>query len=248
MEILRPSSFSGLTGLIAGFTTRVSGASPPPWQGLNLSFDVGDTRKNVERNRKMVLDHLGWRGALVLPRQVHGSEVLEIDEPVEPGSLEGDALFSQTPNILLGILVADCVPLLLAAAQGTAVGCVHAGWRGTAQGIAGKAIEEIGSSLRIDPGDLFVAIGPCIGPCCYEVDEPVVRAVSLACPGGLPASRTVDLQEANRRQLIAAGVRPDRIEILRLCTACRPDLFFSYRRDSGRTGRIMAFIGMARQG
>lgn len=233
-----------LAGVSAGFTTRWSGTSPAPWSTLNLSENVGDAKRHVSQNRKVLLDHLKWPGALIIPRQVHGSEVLIIEEPTDWDALEGDAAITSASGILLGVLVADCVPILLADRRGRAVGCVHAGWRGTAQDIATRAVNAMTAFAGTDPEDVQAAIGPCIGPCCYEVDDPVLQALSRACPGGLPQTTRVDLQEINRRQLVAAGMIDDHIEILRLCTSCRKDLFFSYRRDFGQTGRMMGFIGL----
>jgi hypothetical protein len=181
-------------------------------------------------------------------RQVHGATVLRAERHGLAG--HADALTTARPGLPLCVSTADCLPVLLYDAHAGRLAAVHAGWRGTVQSVTRAAVltlVEAGSAAA----DLVVAIGPSIGPCCYEVDAPVIARLEAAFSGGWEAWATpkgpgkwmLDLWGANRDQLIAAGVRPERIDLLRLCTGCRPDLLFSYRRERG-AGRLVAVAAL----
>ncbi len=144
------------------------------------------------------------------------------------------------------VRTADCVPALLAERDGRAAAAVHAGWRGVVAGVVGSAIREL-AAAGVDPARLVVALGPSIGPCCYEVGEEVANALAAASgvePTGGPEGRPrVDLGLAVRRQLEDRGVPSRVISTAPWCTRCRDDLFFSYRRDGERAGRMLALVG-----
>jgi YfiH family protein len=185
---------------------------------------------------------------LVSLRQVHGSTV-RIVPPAPPDGdrPEGDALATDAAGLALGVWVADCVPALICDPRTRAVAAVHAGWRGTVAGIVGGAIATLRERFGSRPADLRVALGPAIGPCCFEVGDEVVEALLGADAGAdtcvRPGPRAhVDLAGANRRQAIAAGVPGSQVESAGLCTVCRPDLLESYRRDRQTAGRMAAFI------
>jgi YfiH family protein len=195
---------------------------------------------------------LGARGLAVEPvayaRQVHGADVIR----AEKGGFAGaaDALATDRAGLPLAISTADCLPIVLYDPRGRRLAAVHAGWRGTVARVtraAVGALVEAGSTAA----DLIVAVGPSIGPCCYEVDVPVVERLEAAFPGGWGSWVTprgagrwmLDLWRANLDQLSGAGVRPDRIDNLRLCTGCRPDLLFSYRRERG-AGRLVTVAAL----
>jgi hypothetical protein len=189
---------------------------------------------------------------LVGVRQVHGRRVIHIrpgDAIGREGSApEADAIISSDPARAMMVRVADCVPILLADPNHTVVAAVHAGWRGTAAGVAAAAVEAI-ARLGIRPADLVAALGPSIGPCCYQVDAPVRDAFLNAFP---PAGAwfaadgrdrwKVDLWQANVAQLVSAGLARESIHDARLCTAHHPDLCHSYRRDGAAAGRMVAAI------
>ena len=190
----------------------------------------------------------GLTGAVAFARQVHGAAVL----PVERGGLAGpgDALATAEPGLPLAISTADCLPIVLYDARRGRLAAVHAGWRGTAQSVTRAAVAALvgaGSAAA----DLVAAVGPSIGPCCYEVDGPVIERLEAAFPGRWqpwampkgPGKWMLDLWGANLDQLAAAGVRPERIDLLRLCTGCRPDLLFSYRREKG-AGRLVTVAAL----
>jgi len=163
-------------------------------------------------------------------KQIHSNRVLIATETGSAG--EGDALISD--RVKVSIRTADCLPILVADPRRKAVAAIHAGWRGTAAGIVGAAIDLMRAEFGTDPQDLLAAIGPGIGVCCYEVGEEVARQF------GRDTAGCIDLAEANRNQLIAAGVK--QIDVLAHCTFCEADQFHSFRRDKDRAGRMISYI------
>jgi polyphenol oxidase len=170
-------------------------------------------------------------------KQIHSSSCVAAEG--RRGVLgQGDALLENTPGAVVAVKTADCVPILLVDDQHRAVAAVHAGWRGTVARIAREAVAKMRARFATDPAGLHAAIGPGIGPCCYEVGPEV------AAHFGVPKRGPVDLAAANRRQLIEAGVTPARIYTSNLCTMCRPGEFHSYRRDKEAAGRLYTFVGL----
>jgi YfiH family protein len=241
MEMLRSRL---LEGVPHGFTTRLGGASRGPFESLNLGGAVGDEPACVERNWARLRQATGLAFARV--RQVHGQRVLHAREPTPSPSLEADAVISDRPGLAACVSVADCVPILLADPDSGAVAAVHAGWRGTLARAAASAVEALARDHGARPGDLLAAIGPSIGPCCYEVSEDLAARFrhEMGPAAGNPRGRQsrVDLWLANVQVLRQAGLAKERIEVLGRCTACDPERFFSHRRDIGRTGRMVGFV------
>ena len=167
---------------------------------------------------------------LVTLRQIHSDIAVHADRAGCP--VEGDALLSSAPGRLVGVKTADCLPILLVDERHRAVAAVHAGWRGTAAQIALKTLR----AMNARPADLLAAIGPGIGPCCYEVGPEV------AARFGIEGRARIDLAEINRQQLLSAGI--ERIYIAGLCTFCHADQFHSFRRDREAAGRMISFIGV----
>jgi len=229
-----------------GFSTRIGGVSVGPYRSLNLWYDPGDARENVAANRKRFAEALGIDPPrLSTARQVHGDEVLEVRGAFFDRAFTADGLVTNRPGVYLAAGTADCVPILLWDPEHRAVGAVHTGWKGTELGIARRAVEKLGRLFGSDPSGVLAAIGPAAGPCCYEVTEDVARLFSPEFLQRLPDGRThLDLWAANRRQLLEAGLRPENIDEAALCTICNPDLLFSYRRDRGVTGGMLAVIGL----
>jgi YfiH family protein len=297
LTILRTRQLSQLPWLVHGFSTRVGGSSRAYRKGdLNLGFTKDDARAAVERNRAAFLHEIGAvtprrsgsKGSsrkatsslwpMVTLRQIHSDIIRRIDSISDSPSdapLSGDGMISSTPDLLLGIQTADCLPIILVDAKRHVVGVFHAGWRGTVQRIVEKGIGEMHRCFGSRPRDLKAAIGPGIQGCCYEVGEEVrtkfesqfeygaslfreikesdpVREkypllfLTARAPGHstLPTKIFLDLVEANRRQLVAAGVPAKSIESSPLCTNCHPDLLFSYRAEKGKTGRLMGAAGI----
>lgn len=233
-----------------GVSTRAGGVSDGPYTSLNLGASVGDRQDAVLENRARLARALGFEPArLVTTPQVHGKDVLVVDQTTAPSALStrADILVSREPGYLLMQRFADCVPLLLWHAAAGIVSVAHAGWRGTAIGVAGRAVGAV-AELGGDPCGLRAGIGPAIGPCCFEVGAEVVAQIpgaddaSSIGPNGRPY---VDLWELNRRQLVAAGVPADRVEVAAVCTRCQPDRFFSHRALGYPAGRFGAAIGLS---
>lgn len=154
---------------------------------------------------------------------------------------EGDALLTAVPGLLLSIRTADCVPLLLVDERRKVIAVAHSGWRGTAGQIAVAAVEAMREHFSSRPKDLHAAIGPSIGPCCYDVGPEVAAQFQSIFPERADLSRRthIDLAEANRRQLLQAGIPSERIYVARICTSCNPAEFHSWRRDRGTAGRML---------
>jgi YfiH family protein len=178
--------------------------------------------------------------AMASLKQIHSSRTLVADRAA--GCVgEGDALLSAEPGVAVSVRTADCFPILLADPKARAIAAVHAGWRGTAAGIAQSALERMRSEFGTDPADVLVAIGPGIGACCYQVGLDVARQF------GMPAAGRLDLAEANRAQLRRTGVRADNLDTIPACTSCDASRFHSYRRDRDAAGRMISFIRIRNQ-
>jgi YfiH family protein len=213
-----------LGGARAAFSTRLGGVSEPPFDSLNLGILTEDQPEGVQENRRRLAAALGREPEqVVFARQVHGTRLIDHNEERE-GLPEADGHVVREPGPAPLVFVADCLPVALRGPGGLAM--VHAGWRGLAGGILGAAAEAVEATAA--------AIGPGIGRCCYEVGEEVLEAF-VALGDGVARGRMLDLAEVARRCLAEAGV--GRIESADLCTSCEQELFFSHRRDRGRTGR-----------
>jgi YfiH family protein len=214
-----------LGGARAAFSTRLGGVSEAPFASLNLGILTEDAPEAVSENRRRLAAALGLGPQqVVFALQVHGTRLIDHSEPIGAGLPEADGHLVREPGIAPLVLAADCLPVALYGQGGLAM--VHAGWRGLAGGIVGAAAEAVDATAA--------AIGPGIGPCCYEVGDEVLDAFA-DLGGGIAEGRMLDLPEVARRRLAEAGV--ERIESAGLCASCERKLFFSHRRDHGRTGR-----------
>jgi len=238
-----------MPGARAAFTTRPGGVSKPPFDALNLGIFTEDDRDAVVENRRRLAAALGFPPErIAAARQVHGAELIEhpgqpmprcsfaVDgpekaqgSPVDGGPMEADGHVVTAKGMAALVFVADCVPVALAGPRGVAM--LHCGWRGLAAGIIAKGAAAIGAT--------DAAIGPSIGPCCYEVGEEVLASFR-GSGEGVAVDRMLDLPEVARRLLAEAGV--ERVEASGLCTSCEPELFFSHRRDRGCTGRQSGLV------
>ncbi|HEX4835239.1 MAG TPA: peptidoglycan editing factor PgeF [bacterium] len=250
---LLPARSLESTGRVrAAFTTRTGGISQGRYTSLNLAHNVGDSPHAVAENRRRLAKSMGARlESLVEAEQVHGSAVAVVGPGAGGTVVPGvDALVTGSEGIWLAIYAADCVPALVLDSASPAIAALHAGWRGTAAGIVEETLRRMRDVFGTDPARCRVALGPAIGGCCYEVDAPVARAMEhmswwaeSARPTG-PGRWHLDLRAAIRRQFLALGVPPSAIEVVSDCTKCRPELFFSYRRDHV-TGRMAACIHLS---
>ncbi len=280
IKILKSESLISVPWLIHGFSTRSAGFSRVyGGNTLNLGFTKQDSRNAVERNRQAFLQQLGagrdkkaW--PLITLRQIH-SDLIHCVSDLPEQTLVGDGLITRTPNLLLAIQTADCLPVILVDAKQKSAGVFHAGWRGTVKRIVEKGVGEMRRYFGTLPRNIKAVIGPGVHACCYEVgsevrqqfesqfsyagdlfhevkeSDPVREKYPLLfltarAPGHgeLPSKIFLDLVEANRRQLISAGVLRKNISASKLCTSCHPELLFSYRAEKGMTGRMMGVAGI----
>jgi YfiH family protein len=280
LRLLQSSDLRSLPWLVHGFTTRPGGFTAIYGSHtLNLGFTKDDLRANVERNRNAVLVAAGAASKgkpwpLITLRQVH-SDMIHVVRSRKPERFVGDGLVTDIRGVALGILTADCFPVLLVDTKKKAVGAFHAGWRGTVKRIVEKGVGIMRLEFGSRPEDIHAAIGPGIQNCSFEVGEEVeeqfhsqfeyaaalfhrvqesdpVRErypmlfMNQRAPGhGDPCIKLhLDLREANRRQLLAAGVPAANITALKECTVCQPRKFFSHRAERGKTGRMLALVGI----
>ncbi len=232
MLLLRWWEPPGSRGRRCGLSKRKPGRSKTPRLSI-LTLERFGELPGIEHGFGTRHDHIDQHGMASL-RQIHSNRVLIAERPGCAGG--GDALITQTPGLALSIRTADCFPILLADPRAGVVAAIHAGWRGTAAGIVQETVRRMRAQFGTDAADLFAAIGPGIGACCYEVGDEVARRFGLRGKG------KIDLAEANRAQLIECGVKAGRIKSIGRCTFCEPGIFFSYRREGEKAGRMVSFI------
>lgn len=247
-------------GFINAFTTRGGGVSPLPASSLNLGNFSQDDHSNINENRrrlKVALEMI--ERPLLTLQQIHSADlhwIVDAQDVAKAAAAPpvGDALVSSLSDTLIAVQTADCLPILIADRRSGATAVVHAGWRGTLAGIVSKTVTAMRTRLGARPEDLLVAIGPAIGPCCFEVGAEVLaqfrarwayadRLVSRPQPDGRVH---LDLPLANRLQLGEAGLEDGAILDCNLCTICHNNMFFSYRFENGAVnpvGRLMGVIG-----
>lgn len=252
IHYLQPA-WLGQSSLVAGFTTRNGGSSRPPFNSLNLGFNSGDQMSQVEANRAAVARAFDLEPHLFLTvNQVHGNEILVIDEANPDVShfqrVASDAIITNQRNILIGILVADCFPVILYDQKKHVSAVVHLGWRGTSAGLLGRTIKAMQEIFGCKTAELRAAVGPGIAAHRYEVDRPVREAFRQGVGQWERVATEVslghwqlDLQQSILLQLDEAGISRSLVDVVTECTCCHKETFFSYRRDEGRTGRQMGF-------
>ncbi|MFC5712230.1 peptidoglycan editing factor PgeF [Thalassorhabdus alkalitolerans] len=247
------------THIEAGFTSRAGGSGSGPYDSLNLALHVGEDPEKVAVNRKIIGDITGFPvNSWVASNQVHGSDIKKVSHKdagkgsvsLEDSAGDADGLYTTEQNLFLVSFYADCVPLYFTAPKQGVIGLAHAGWRGTAANIAAEMVTLWSKEEQVKAEDIYVAIGPSIGPRAYEVDDHVVnelkKVLSPDRQSGWQETTQgkyqLDLKEVNKQLLLEAGVDEDHIVISNYCTYKEDTLFFSHRRDQGTTGRMMSFI------
>jgi YfiH family protein len=246
-------------GVNVAFSTRLGGVSQSPYNTLNFGLHVGDRRHDVIENRRRFLKLFSLTPEdMVCCEQVHGNSVAIVGEE-EKGrgavdyytALPGyDAMVCRTPGILLSTFYADCVPIYLFDPGERVVAIAHSGWKGTMGQIAVQSLRVMEREFGCSPENTEVFIGPGIGGCCFQIGQDLVKQVKEEFPGldGILRCElgeyTWDLPLTNRLMLQDNGVRPKNIIDCGLCTSCNPKVFFSYRREKGKTGRMAAVIGL----
>lgn len=235
--------------LIHGVFTRLGGVSVSPWESLNLGGTVGDDPTAVKENMKRLVNAVNSKiDQLAQVRQIHSARVVRIDHPVD-GIEKADAMITNQPGPMLLMRFADCVPILYYDPKNHSAGIAHAGWQGTIKGVASQVVLEMERNFGTDPEDLFVGIGPSIGPDHYQIGSDVIELVEQNLQQN--AQRVLirngnevklDLWKANRINLEKVGVK--NIVVSGICTGCNLQHWFSHRAEHGRTGRFASVIGL----
>ncbi|HET9109968.1 MAG TPA: peptidoglycan editing factor PgeF [Ktedonobacterales bacterium] len=256
---------SAETGLRHGVFTRKGGHSAPPFDGLNVAISTGDDPASARRNQAVVARVMGL--PLISARIVHGNDIIVVERAAPQESLEemrqrvrfmpADAMITAEPELGLFWGFADCAPILLYDPRHTVVALAHGGWRGAAGAIGPRTIQVMAERFGSRPEELLAGVGPAIQACCYQVNDTVVEAFAaepLARENAVFEQRSdaegqpslyLDVTESNARQLLAAGVRPERLDVAPFCTGCEADLFYSHRMRRYADGRFGVVIGMA---
>ncbi len=232
--------------------SRKGGVSPIPWSSLNLGSTVGDEPARVSENKNKLLSAIGYSpNQLAQIHQVHSANVQVVNKPGGRNSVlvQGDAMISNTPGLLMLMRFADCVPILFFDPVKNAAGIAHAGWKGTVKEVVIAVVNELKSQFGTNPADLLTGIGPSIGPDHYEIGDEVIEEVKRTFHNNWdqvliigPDSVKLDLWEANKISLRNAGVK--HIETAEICTACSVKDWYSHRAENGITGRFAAVIGL----
>lgn len=244
---LRYPGLARESGLAHAVFTRRGGESPPPFDSLNVSESVGDVSGCVKRNLETIRDHLGAE-RLFWMNQCHGDTVVVIrseQTPFADAVPDADALVTDAPGLALMVKQADCQGVILFDPERRVAAVVHSGWRGSVRNILGHTVSVMESVFGCVPRDVHAGIGPSLGPCCAEF-----KSFREIFPRGFGAFRVreahFDLWALSLHQLMAAGLRRDRIETAGICTRCRKDLFFSHRGE-GATGRFATVAMLKRR-
>lgn len=242
-----------------GISTRLGGVSGGVWESMNLSFTRGDEEARVKENFRRFCGAIGVRAEeVVVSAQTHGTVIYNATRADrgrgitrERGYTDVDGLVTDEPGVVLCTQYADCVPLFFLDPIRRVVGTAHAGWRGTADGIGEVMVEKMAADYGCRREDILCGIGPSIGRCCFEVDEPVYREFAklpvfdsgCGAPDGT-GKYHVDLWEVNRRILVRAGIDPAHVTVTDLCTRCHPDVFWSHRATGGERGSLAGMIAL----
>lgn len=254
IEYYESSLLSGCNFLTHAFCTRIGGVSEDDYKSLNISFKEGDLESKVLQNWHRLAMAFGIPiDRFLTLNQVHGDDIFAIkpygDYYPADGALNYDAIVTTRDNLAICIKTADCVPVFIVDRVKKVIAAVHAGWKGTALEITAKATRLLCDQYGSSPENLLAAIGPAIGLCCFELDRDSADRFreqkdheEFLFEGNTPDKWIVDLGEANRRQMINSGLPETNIDLSRLCTFCRQDLFFSHRGSGGITGRQLNFL------
>lgn len=243
-----PAIFTGFPALVAAESTRHGGVSPIPFASLNLGINTPDREQNVIENRRRFFEAIDAAGyPFASSHQVHGTDIIYT---AEAQRYEGyDALITDKPGLLIGVTIADCVPILIYDHTHRAVAAIHAGWRGTVGGIVTKTLGLMQQQFGTLAGQCHAYIGTCIDETSFEVGPEVAEqfAPEFKRTDSGTGKYRVDLKAANRKQLTDFGIPAAQIGVSPFSTVLDNDDYFSYRAEKGQTGRMLAVIGLREQ-
>jgi YfiH family protein len=248
-------------GLTVGFSSKNGGVSRESFSTLNLGLHVNDQLQTVVKNREILARRTSFPiNNWVFAEQTHSNQIEKVTKQdcgrglisYKDGLANCDGLYTSENGVMLSLCFADCVPLYFIAPKRPLIGVAHAGWKGTVSDIGGNMVRTWEKFEGVNPNDIKVAIGPSIGSCCYIVDERVISAINKNVIKHYPIPYSIlsegqyklDLKQLNKCLLLEAGVKEQNMTISQYCTSCEKDLYFSHRRDEGKTGRMLSFIGI----
>lgn len=236
--------------IISVVSTRIGGVSLKPYHELNMGYHVGDDPQKVTENRKIFCNTIGIKlDSLVLAQQVHGDNIMVVDEryagcgayDFESGLPNTDAIITNSNSIAIGILTADCVPVMLFDPNRKVIGVAHAGWKGSLLKIAANTVLKMKEIYGTEPSDCLASLGPFICKCCYEVSDSIIKQFeNIFDYKPKNKENKLDLLQIIKIQLTKIGVRD--ISSMELCTACNLNLFYSHRAENGLTGRMISLL------
>ncbi len=251
------SNLSADRSITHAFSTRLGGVSIAPFHGLNLGRSRNDDPNHVRENYMRFSNATNCNVQnIVMVQQVHSDTVILLTKEdafsdlYSPTSYEADALVTNCPNLTLAVFYADCVPVLLYDPVKKAIAAIHSGWRGTSKHITGRAIETMQTEFGSQLEDILIAIGPSIGPCCFETHEDVPNAMRASFGNSISSHITplengkyqVDISSIISHSLVSMGVPKNNITQSHLCTTCHPNLFWSHRSMGDARGNQCAMI------
>lgn len=259
LEFITFDNLTSLGFVLNAFSTRQGGVSRGVYKSMNLRFGTEDPKENIFENLNIFCEGIGIStDDLVLSRQTHGARIRSIGlenkgeglaKSIDKESYDG--MVTDIPGVFLMTFYADCVPLFFADKRKKVVSLTHAGWRGTIKDIAGETVKAMSERYGCRPEDIYAAIGPAIGKCCFETDEDVGKLfaslpseLSRHVDGPAKGKYHIDLKEINKQLMVRAGVPERNIEKSDMCTACNNDIFFSHRASGEKRGSMAAVIGI----
>lgn len=245
VTFFRPSIFDQFPNLVAAQSTRLGGVSPMPYTSLNLGLHTDDHPESVKTNRRLFCGELGIEeNALACSHQIHGDKIMVVDQPIQTNGF--DALITNKVGVFLAVTIADCTPILVYHPESGSLAAIHAGWRGTVAKIVEKTLRLMEREYAINTQGCYAFIGACIGVDAYEVGEEVAGKFETKFKIWNPITQKfhVDLKAANSAQLQNVGVKKEQIEVSTYCTTKNNTQFFSHRAERGKTGRMLAVIGV----
>ncbi len=227
------------------FTLRRGGISQPPFDSQNFGIGLGDPDANINENLRTFIRASALPSTPHQAIQIHQTSTLWCNGSGSSHPNEADILLSDQPDTPLAVRTADCLPILLADPNTGITAAAHAGWRGTASNVAEHAIQNM-CERGAKKADILASLGPCIGPCCFQIGEEAATALKNCTPSASEfVDNCADLRQINRLQLLQCGLTDTNIELINACTACDNKRFFSFRRDAGQTGRHIAVVAIA---
>ena len=245
LPFYQPGIFKQFPEIVAAESTRHGGVSPIPYASLNLGINTEDKAEHIADNRRIYFDAIGWeRAAFASSYQVHSANIMIA---TSAGQVHGyDAIITQQKDLLVGVTVADCCPILIYDAKNGVVAAIHAGWKGTVERIVLMTLQKMQSAFKTDALDCYAYVGTCISQSQYEVDDKVAHYFSSEhkIARQQQGKWLVDIRATNQDYLRSFGIPASQIEVSPFCTWINNNDYFSHRKEKGTTGRMLVVIGM----